>query len=653
MALATSPAAATLHAGDVAALAADWITPGCRALLIGQPGTGKSTLAAALAAQLDSMGQSCWCLGADPGLPAFGVPGALSVGEWREGAWQVRGLAALCTLDAGRFRLPLVAAVGHLLRDLSGITLLIDGPGVVRGTPGEELLHALAAATRADLVIVLARAGHAPPLVQELAALGIPRITVIASDAARRPGRAVRGRVRTRLWDAYLANAGEQTLTMSALRILGTPPPLASPEAWTGRQVALLDGARLLALGEVLSVNDDRMQVRAPTCAPPTALLVRNAARSAEGILETLPPFAAEPLEHFPAATKPRTGMTGARRIGGRVGNVDVTLVNGVLGDPLLHLRPRHQRRSLLFDIGAGARLSARVAHEVSDLFISHAHMDHIAGFLWLLRSRVGELPPCRVYGPPGMARRIEHLVQGILWDRVGARGPCFEVAELHGEHLLRWRVQAGASRSEPLEERAVTDGILLHEPGFRVRAVTLDHGTPVLAFAFEPERQLNVRKDRLLARGLAPGRWLGELKRCLLEDRRDALIELPDGTRSTVAELGAELVLSTPGRKIAYATDLADTPGNRARLIRLAQGAHTFFCEAPFRAADREQAARTGHLTTRACGEIASLAGVARLVPFHFSRRYEDDVAPTYEEIAAVCSRVMLPPELASWESD
>lgn len=653
MSLATSPAAATLPADDPAALAAAWLTPGRRAVLVGQPGTGKSTLAAALAAQLASRGEACWCLGADPGLPAFGVPGALSIGEWRDGAWQVRGLAALCTLDAGRFRLPLVAAAERLLCDLPDTTLLIDGPGVVRGTPGEELLHALVAATRADLVIVLTRAGHAPPLAQELAALDIPWVAVTAAEAARRPGRAVRGRQRTRLWDAYLAAARAVTLDLKQLRILGTPPPIASPEAWVGRQVALFDGARLLALGEVLSVNGDRLQVRAPRCAEPTALLVRNAARSTDGLLETLPPFAAEPLEHFPAATKTRIGMMGARRIGGRVGNVDVTLVNGVLGDPLLRLRPRHQRRSLLFDIGAGARLSARVAHEVTDLFISHAHMDHIAGFLWLVRSRVGELPPCRVYGPPGMTQHIEHLVQGVLWDRVGVRGPCFEVAELHGECLLRWRVRAGEPHSERLDEQHVTDGILLHEPGFRVRAVTLDHGTPVLAFAFEPERQLNVRKDRLLARGLAPGRWLGELKRCLLEDRRDARIELPDGSRAAAGELGAELVLSSPGRKIAYATDLADTPDNRARLVALAQGAHTFFCEAPFRAADRDQAARTGHLTTRACGEIAQQAGVARLVPFHFSRRYEDDVAPTYEEIAAVCSRVMLPPALTAWESD
>ena len=81
---------------------------------------------------------------------------------------------------------------------------------------------------------------------------------------------------------------------------------------------------------------------------------------------------------------------------------------------------------------------------------------------------------------------------------------------------------------------------------------------------------------------------------------------------------------------------------------MALARGAHTLFCEATFREADAEQAARTAHLTTRACGEIAVAAGVARLVPLHFSRRYEKDPAPVYEEIAAACPQVVAPKSMA-----
>jgi ribonuclease BN (tRNA processing enzyme) len=105
---------------------------------------------------------------------------------------------------------------------------------------------------------------------------------------------------------------------------------------------------------------------------------------------------------------------------------------------------------------------------------------------------------------------------------------------------------------------------------------------------------------------------------------------------------LANELVLIRPGQKLAYATDLADTPQNRTRLETLVHSAHTFFCEAPFCEADAEQAARTGHLTARACGEIATAAAVERLVPFHFSRRYQDEPDRVYAEVKTACPRVI-----------
>ncbi len=287
-----------------------------------------------------------------------------------------------------------------------------------------------------------------------------------------------------------------------------------------------------------------------------------------------------------------------------------------------------------------------RLAHQATDIFISHAHLDHIAGFVDLLRARVGEFPPCRLYGPPGLARHIEGFLQAILWDRVAERAPRFEVAELHGEHLRCFRLRAGRGGTEWLGERQAADGVLLAEEAFRVRAVTLDHHTPVLAFAFEPACQIQVRKDRLRAHGWAPGPWLGELKHRLLANEGEAMIPLPGGGRAAAAELGAALTLKVPGKRLVYATDFADTAANRSCLVALARHAHTLFCEAAFLEADAPLAARSGHLTTRACGEIATAAGVARLVPFHFSRRYgAGELACLYDEVRAACSRVLVPP--------
>lgn len=618
-----------------------------RVLLFGQPGVGKSTLAAALGRILAGQGRRCGCLGADPGSPAFGVPGAVCMGDWQGGAWQLSALQALCTLDAGRFRLPLVTAVRQLAATPVPGALLVDAPGVVRGIAGSELLIGLVQAAAVAAVLVVMR-GTSVPLADELSSLPVPAFAVRASAESSRPGKRLRARRRTALWDTYLNGATEHSLSVQTLRFAGAPPPWETAAAWVGRQVAIVDGSRTLAMGEVVAVDAASLRVRTPAFqGAPVTVLARDARRTAQGVLETEVPFVGERLHYLPPpeiGAVERKAAAGGLRLTGRVGQVTFALVNGVFGDPLLHLRLRHQRRSLLFDLGEGGRLPARIAHQVTDVFISHAHLDHIAGFIWLLRARIGELPVCRLYGPPGLARHIQGLLNGILWDRVGGRGPRFEVTEFHQGRLRHCRLEAGGSGCHDWSESRALNGVLLDETGFKVRALTLDHGTPVLAYMFQPTQQLNVRKDRLVARGLMPGPWLGELKQHVQAGNRTGSVSLPDGSVQVVGNLADDLIRITPGRRLVYATDLGDTDENRRRLTTFAADAHTLFCEASFLVADVDQARRTGHLTTRACGEIGNAARVGRLVPFHFSRRYLADPAVAYEEVAAICARTAVP---------
>jgi ribonuclease BN (tRNA processing enzyme) len=205
------------------------------------------------------------------------------------------------------------------------------------------------------------------------------------------------------------------------------------------------------------------------------------------------------------------------------------------------------------------------------------------------------------------------------------------------GRHVIFYR-EGGTSRAGGGGRHAP------ERPGFRVRAVVLDHGTPVLAFAFEPAIQINVRKDRLTERGLVPGPWLTGLKQRILCGDYGADVWLPDGRRQTVAALASDLTLTSPGAKLVYATDFADTEGNRDRVTALAAGAQVLFCESSFLTKDRAQAERTGHLTARGCGEIAAAAGVRYLIPFHFSRRYEDAPWRVYDEVAAACPQTVIP---------
>ncbi|MCE9681119.1 MBL fold metallo-hydrolase [Halomonas alkalisoli] len=630
-------------------------------LLTGPPGSGKTTLARRVAARLADQGQACHCLAADPGLPGFGPPGAVCLGRWdpardEGGDWHLEAIEALASLDSARFRLPLAEAVRRLAERSASIPLLIDAPGVERGIGGAELLAALASASHAGAVVRLAPENEPDPYGQECLALGLETLRLPTAPQARHPGRQLRTQRRTEAWDTYLAEAITQEINLVDLVIVGTAPPRDIAAAWQGRQVGLLDATgRTLAMGEVLALDGERLTLLAPPLeGTPRTLVIRDAMRHPEGHLGTARPYRAP----YPATPdEPSLRLSLQEAVDGprptlRLDGVRATLVNGVFGDPLLHLRLRHRKRSLLFDLGDPGRLPARLAHQVSDVFISHAHFDHIGGFLWLLRSRIGDYPPCRMYGPPGLAGHLDGLMRGILWDRVEEKAPRFEVYELHGERLAHYRLAAGQSM-KALSPRDVEDGVLHAEPGFRVRAVTLDHGTPVLAFAYEPDVQVKVRKERLEAHGWSPGPWLGELKQRVLAGDDESEIVLPDGSRRPAAELAAQLLFSQPGQRLVYATDFGDTPDNRERLLRLARGAGVLFCEASFREEQLEQAQRTGHLTARACGEIAAAAEVGQLVPFHFSRRHVDDVGELYKEIRRHFPRLAATPgsEPGPWD--
>src|SRR5262245_20923935 len=124
-----------------------------RVLLFGPPGSGKSTLAAKLAAMFGQCGEACACISGDPGSPAFGVPGAVCMGRWSDNGWQCTDVEPLCSLDAGRFRLPLIQALSRLIKRAPRHLVLLDAPGVVRGAAAAELLAGIAESLEVDAIL--------------------------------------------------------------------------------------------------------------------------------------------------------------------------------------------------------------------------------------------------------------------------------------------------------------------------------------------------------------------------------------------------------------------------------------------------------------------------------------------------------------------
>jgi ribonuclease Z len=318
-------------------------------------------------------------------------------------------------------------------------------------------------------------------------------------------------------------------------------------------------------------------------------------------------------------------------------------LVNGRSGDPALYVETLFEKRAILFDLGDITILSPRKIQRLDHIFVSHAHMDHFAGFDQLLRLLVGREKTIRLYGPEGFISHVGHKLHGYIWN-LAAGYPCdlifivTEIAASFETRAAQFRLKR-AFAEEPGRSGRIADGVLYQEPSFRVCVSVLDHRIPCLGFAIEEAIHVNVWKTRLAELGFPVGAWLRELKRAVTEnmpDEHPIRIATPGAARELPLGTLRHIVTVTAGQKIGYVTDVADTAANRESIIRLVQNADLLFIEAAFAEADAALAQERAHLTTAAAGQIARAAGVRRLEPFHFSPRYAGEDERMLNEVRA-----------------
>ncbi len=312
-------------------------------------------------------------------------------------------------------------------------------------------------------------------------------------------------------------------------------------------------------------------------------------------------------------------------------------LVNDPFGDPGLYVDFMFEKRALLFDLGDLGALSSRKLLKVSHAFVSHAHIDHFSGFDRLLRLILGRGRDLHLFGPAAFIDRVRHKLGAYTWNLVAgfADDLVIHATEVHAHDrgvIAAFRLKDGF-REGSAAGIGLVDGVVLDEEGFRVRAAVLDHGIPCLGFALEEKRHVNVWKSALDREVLRAGPWLRELRRAVLRDDAD---ETPirvwwrEAGRVVervvpLGELKARILRIVPGQRFAYVVDAAFHAANAKTITALAAGADTLFIEAAFLEEDAAVAAGKRHLTAHQAGTIARLAGVERLVPFHFSPRYAD----------------------------
>ena len=298
--------------------------------------------------------------------------------------------------------------------------------------------------------------------------------------------------------------------------------------------------------------------------------------------------------------------------------------INSPFDDPGIFVRILREKRAFLFDTGDISRLNTGHLQKVTDVFITHTHVDHFIGFDMLIRALLRRDLPVRVYGPPNIADCVEGKLKGYTWNLIKEYPLKIEVFSINRDTMFHSSFYA-ENNFQRRENRACTfSGLLLKEPLFSVKTLQLDHQIPCLAYSIEEEYHININKALLQEMVLPVGPWLSDLKLAIRQQLPQETEFIVSEKRYTLEQLKT-IATITKGQKISYVTDVSMTDDNIRKIIEFVHGSDTLYCEAYFMDKDIDRAFQRFHLTAKITGSIARQAGVKHLVVMHFSPRYRN----------------------------
>lgn len=314
--------------------------------------------------------------------------------------------------------------------------------------------------------------------------------------------------------------------------------------------------------------------------------------------------------------------------------------INNIFEDPCVYIKILREKRALLLDLGFIGRLELGNILKITDVFVTHTHMDHFMGFDTLLRSLLRRESPLRIYGPENIISCVEGKLKGYTWNLIKEYPITLEVHAINSDFIECVRFSASNEfRKEHILEKKF-NGVIVDEPFLRVKGLLLTHQIPVMAYSIEEDIHININKVALFEKGLPVGPWLSEFKKAIREKKRveekgqvfeEKIFNFDDKTY-TLSEL-TDIATITKGQKISYVMDISPTDENIEKIIRFVANSNILFCEAYFLEKDKERAFQRHHLTAAIAGRIAKEANVENLHIMHFSPKYRHNVEELYKE--------------------
>ncbi|PIE35433.1 hypothetical protein CSA56_04170 [candidate division KSB3 bacterium] len=304
--------------------------------------------------------------------------------------------------------------------------------------------------------------------------------------------------------------------------------------------------------------------------------------------------------------------------------NIKPRLGGGKSGDPTLYIDLIDRKRGILFDCGLFYFRHA-LLRKVSDVFISHTHIDHFIGFDTLLRLNLTEERTIQVFGPPGITQNVIGKLQAYTWNICQNLGLTIRVHEVLPEKIVLTELESWKGFAvKSIGERPHAHRILTSDE-FSVDYIQLNHKIPSYGYSFLEADSCNVQKDVMQDMGLEPGPWVAHLKALAFDPGAEKQTLQIRGVEYSCRELLHKLLVRKSGLKITYLTDFLFEEHRADDIVKFAWKSDILFCEAAFAQQDKAKAKMTHHLTAREAGKLARLSQAKQLVLFHFSKRYQD----------------------------
>jgi ribonuclease Z len=323
---------------------------------------------------------------------------------------------------------------------------------------------------------------------------------------------------------------------------------------------------------------------------------------------------------------------------------LEPTFFAGLIDDPLLLVRVRPLRESILFDCGEIHHLAKRVVKSVSALFITHAHMDHFMGFDGFVRHNHVSSKAFDIFGPPGIAGKIACKLAGYDWNLTEPEWCSIRVHEIHpGKTRTFLFPGKDGFPCLPLDETLRSGTEIYSNPYLEVRAELCDHRITTLVFRTTERPSFNLDDARMERLGVVRGDWLRRLKRgfyggftdkdlLLVPFRRgDGVEEEPvEYCRAFYESIRREEAPASTG----YVTDIGATPENMEKVAAFMEGVTLLVCECTFLARDRDKARASFHLSTSDLNCLVDRIRPRFVLPMHFSKSYGGKSSLLYEEL-------------------